>query len=503
MKVPTRTETTVQRRVLAYLVWFALAVMFLSRISANVVDLDIFHEMALVRESLALGHIATTDHFSYGPTLPYVVQHEWGSGGIAYFVATRFGSPGLLLFKYFLAALLAWLCIATARTRNPDPLPALCWLAPIAIFFVGAAFSPIRAHLYSLVFTACLFYFLESDRCGKRRWIVIWLLLSVLWFNLHGGASVGVLLLGAHAFEQFLRGARWIHLLLVAAGMLAVVAINPYGAHYYPYLWHALSMSRPAIGEWRPVWDSFPSLGAVTFLLSLLLIVYLAARTGVRAMPGIVILCATAAASALHVRMFPFYAIAWVCYVPSYVLASPLAPRLKSLFDRPPILLQAGWVVVAMFFVNVAITYRPWILDVPAEGKSGEVVYPTGAVQYLASQQFRGNVMAPFEYGAYISWKLFPAVRVAVDSRYEVAYPSPWVDEVFRFYEAGAGWQQTLAGHPTDVILVRPWDPLARAIALTAWQRVYIDRSYSIYARPGLNLPPVDYHDRVFPGRFP
>jgi hypothetical protein len=94
-------------------------------------------------------------------------------------------------------------------------------------------------------------------------------------------------------------------------------------------------------------------------------------------------------------------------------------------------------------------------------------------------------------------------VRVAVDSRYEVAYPPAWVDEILRFYRAEAGWQATLAAHPTDVILARPWDPLTRAIAGTAWRRVYLDRSYAIYARPGLNLPPVEYRDRVFPGRFP
>jgi hypothetical protein len=40
------------------------------------------------------------------------------------------------------------------------------------------------------------------------------------------------------------------------------------------------------------------------------------------------------------------------------------------------------------------------------------------------------------------------------------------------------------------VILVRPSDPLARAIANIPWQRLYVDRSYSIYARPGLHLPP-------------
>jgi hypothetical protein len=211
----------------------------------------------------------------------------------------------------------------------------------------------------------------------------------------------------------------------------------------------------------------------------------------------------TAAAGAIHQRMLPFYAIAWTCYVPGYLLATPGAARLKSLFDRPPLPLQAAWLMAAMFFVNVTVTYRPWVLTVPGEGKAGEVVFPTGAVQYLADQQFRGNAMVPFEYGAYASWKLYPAVRVAVDSRYEVAYPSAWVDEIFRFYRAGAGWQQTLDAHATDVIVARPSGPLARAVAGLGWQIVYVDRSYAIYARPGLNLPLVDYHDRVVTARFP
>ena len=319
MVSPPKASAGVQERVLVYVVWFALAVMLLSRISINIVDLDLFHQMALIRESVVLGHIPTIDHFSYGPTLPYVVHHEWGSGAIAYFVTTRFGAPGILLLKYLVAAMLAWLCVATARSRDPDPLPALCWLAPIGVFFTGAAFSPIRGHVYSMIFVACLLYFLESDRRGNRRWIAIWLPFSVLWFNLHGGAFVGVLLLGAHAFEQFLRRSPWLHLLLVATGMLAAAVVNPYGARYYPYLWQALRMSRPAIGEWRPVWDSFPSVNGVIFLLTLLLVFYLAARIGIRAMPGIVILCATAAASAFHIRMFPFYGIAWACYVPRFL----------------------------------------------------------------------------------------------------------------------------------------------------------------------------------------
>lgn len=68
--------------------------MYLMRITDNVVDPDLWHQMALIRESIRLGYIPLKDQFSYTPTVFPSVQHEWGAGAIAYFLATRFGAPG-------------------------------------------------------------------------------------------------------------------------------------------------------------------------------------------------------------------------------------------------------------------------------------------------------------------------------------------------------------------------------------------------------------------------
>ena len=45
-------------------------------------------------------------------------------------------------------------------------------------------------------------------------------------------------------------------------------------------------------------------------------------------------------------------------------------------------------------------------------------------------------------------------------------------------------------------------DNMFRAVATIGWQQVYLDRTYAIYARPGLNLPPVDLHDRVYRAEY-
>ena len=67
----------------------------------------------------------------------------------------------------------------------------------------------------------------------------------------------------------------------------------------------------------------------------------------------------------------------------------------------------------------VASSNRWWELKIPTSDYREALVYPAGVAEYLAENQFAGNVIVPFNVGAYISWKLYPAVKVNIDSRYE------------------------------------------------------------------------------------
>jgi hypothetical protein len=84
---------------------------------------------------------------------------------------------------------------------------------------------------------------------------------------------------------------------------------------------------------------------------------------------------------------------------------------------------------------------------------------------------------------------LFPAVKVSVDSRYDIAFPSAVVDESFRFYRAEPGWRETLTQYPTDLVLTLRKAAVAGRMPDTRWKRVYADPWFEIYARPGLDLP--------------
>jgi len=469
------------------------------------VDPDLWHEMALFREALALGHLPFADQFAYTPTVYPSVQHEWGTGAVLYFLATRFGSTGILIAKYLLTLGVVALGMAAARRRGAG-WPVIVSLAPLAILCGVIGYTTIRAQLFTLLFIALLLYSLELDRAGLRRWIWAWLPLYTVWLNLHAGFIVGLGFVAGHAGEQWLRGQPYKHLLGVAAAMIALVAVNPYGLAYYGYLAHALSMPRPLITEWAPLWSTDPAMFRM-FLVTLLIVAYCAANLGWRRLPGLIVLSLAAYAAARHTRHLSIYLVVWQCYAPSYVQQTPLGRWLGEFWSGRRNLVAGVSAACGLLCLVGALAAAPWQLRLPVTldaEREGKPVYPVGAVEYLSRTQFRGNLMVPFIPGGYVIWKLHPRVRVSLDGRYEVAYQKGVLEENTALYEAQAGWQETLTRYPTDAVLVARSAPLAEALTtVPGWRRIYRDEAFELFARSGLNLPEEDRTGQIPQPQFP
>ena len=467
-------------RVLKVAVWCCLATFFLAWVASPPADLDMWHEMALIRESLAAGHLLLQDRFAYTPTVSPLVDHEWGAGAILYGLASVGGGWPIVLLKYLVALATAALALKCACLRGAS-FEALSVLAPLAIPLFALGCSTLRAHAYSFLFLALLLWFLELDAGGNRWWIAAWVPLFVLWVNLHGGCLMGIVVLGLYWVEQVARRRPHLHLLGTIALSSAAMALNPFGLAYYRHMWETLRMPRPELGEWWPVWTGGPVYVAL-FWITLAIAGYAVVKLGLRASRGALILAALAAGTILHIRVVPLYAVAWAAYVPAWVSAMPAGQWSARLFRKREAV-SAVCVIATMFFVVSLAVTGAWRLTVPGE------MFPVGAVQYLREQGFHGNVMTPFEQGAYVSWRLFPAVKVSVDSRYDIAFPPAVVDESFRFYKAEPGWREMLTKYPTDLVLTLRKAALARRMPDTGWKCVYADPWFEIYSRPGLDLP--------------
>jgi hypothetical protein len=499
-----QSRQTPWRRWLFLTVLVGLSTMAVYRWSRLIVDPDLWHEMALAREIVEIGSVPRTDSFAYTPTIEPVVHHEWGAGMIAFGTADWLGAPGIVLLRVLLSVALAGLCWICARRRGAS-VALLSFLAPVAIFLADEGFSTIRAQLYSFVGAALLLNLLDLDRAGRRWWMLIWLPVFVFWVNVHAGFLVGAGLYAIHWLEQAIRRQPHWHVFMCGLMMIALIAVNPYGFDYYAYLAHAVTMSRPNVSEWAPLWFSDPARIGL-FALSIGVLVYAIYHSGFRHFAGWPLVLVTALVAIKSQRMLPFYAVAWFCYVPGALSGTPIGWGARRLWCRRARLLAVVWSLVALVFAGLAWTLQPWQLVVPGQpmqGLGSTMYYPVGGVEYLRRQEFRGNLMTPFEWGAYVSWRL-PQVKISMDGRYEVAFPRELADELYAFYMGREGWEAVLDKYPTDAILVPKRLPLARRLPeVPGWYRCYQDDAFEIYSRTTVKLPITDARGIEFFDAFP
>lgn len=112
--------------------------------------------------------------------------------------------------------------------------------------------------------------------------------------------------------------------------------------------------------------------------------------------------------------------------------------------------------------------------------------------------------MVPFDWGAYVIWKLHPKVKISLDSRYEVAYPDHVAAEQYSLYMGSDDWQELFSKYASDVILVHVNLHLANRLPdVHGWKMVYKDKLWALYARDGIDLPMEQHPERVFSGQFP
>ncbi len=121
-----------------------------------------------------------------------------------------------------------------------------------------------------------------------------------------------------------------------------------------------------------------------------------------------------------------------------------------------------------------------------------------------------GNLVVPFEWGSYASWRLYPQVKVSMDGRYEAAYPETTFMMSLDFhFRLDAHWDQLIRDFPVDFIIldlaggkVRPEDLLpygyavvwsdGKASALLASAKQFTALKQAAQELPPTTIEPLD-----------
>lgn len=453
-------------------------------------DPDIWSRLAVGKLVTETGTVTTDDPFSYTPKKPEWIDHEWGAGVVFYAVALVGHQKGLIAFKGLLLFGTILFIYLRCRRDLGRPPSLIFHLLLIGGFYLGFV-ATIRAQAFTYFFFSAWLYLLERENSGptKAGWLIP--VSAVLWANLHGGFLAGVALPFVYAAGAFLSHGRYRRLSVLAVLAALASLVNPYGVKYWSYLADAVSMSRSGITEWRALdlLDLHPAFLGFKILLALT-VVFLVLRTAEDDLPepsALLTLLVTAVVGLRVERHTTFFVIAAAPFVHSSLSARWLRfvggqAAARRLSQAVPQLLPA---LAHGLGRGVLLTLLIGALSVaPARVRFLRQV-PVRAVEFISQNRLSGNLLVPFNFGSYATWRLYPACRVSMDGRYETVYLDSTYEAVKDFFRSGPGWADFLVAQPPDIILVSPRSAAVEANlgSRPEWHLAFEDEVSRVYVR--------------------
>jgi hypothetical protein len=496
MATPATTVSTFDRRLLAGM---ALVVAAFAAYASRQTDPDMWGHLRYGRFFAENGLADLTDPFAYTSAGCEWHAHEWLAQWLLWQACALGGPVGLIFFKLTIAGATLFFLYRAIRITTDD---ARIW-APVLMLAaceVGRWFL-FRPQMFTFCFFAYFLWVLFAHLHGKpaRLWTLP--LLLALWANLHAGFLAG---LGAVGLTLLLRVAQALYrdgwqphalarlawpLALTLAGGAAATLLTPFGVGLWRYVLTEMThdTNRLYIQEWMPLLSIAGNdwaLRAVLLTLGTLVFAGVIAQLRSRSRAGLppwlwllacVPLAWMAFSSYRHVPMF----ILWAAPVLA-LLATVAAERWRG----APVWV-GGWLVVTGLVLVTAVQTVSFTARSPALAIQVEPdLYPANATAYLRENNLRGNVFAPLEWGSYLTWELYPRVRVAMDGRNVTLFPSEKVRANLVYFLPEGPEYDAPFDDTTDYLLIPTTAPVLAALRRDAqWRELYGDDCAVLFGR--------------------
>jgi hypothetical protein len=397
----------------------------------NITDGDLWAKLAIGSTLWNTGHLLRHDVFAFTPTLPKYIDHEWGAGLVFYTLLQWFGPSSLIVLRMVLALGLLALGFRSGRREGCDANILLLLAIPAAACILTGYIPVARSHVFTFFLFAATLFCLEEWRRGGRWPAAVLPALMLVWTNLHGGFVVGLGVIFVYAAASVISRDRAVRMVSIAAACAAVTLVNPYGLDFWRYLIPALLHPRLRILEWRPLpplaWDDFWGF-RLLFVLTIIAVAAGWKRVERKNWPGLAVLAVTAWMGWRSRRHGPFLAAAALAYA---------GPYLQAVWGRRFNLLPATGLLYAAIAFWVALRFLPAASLYPLSPIGED---PVREVDILALAGAKGNAATPFAWGSYVSWRLYPNVKISMDGRYETTYPESTFDLNNAFYDHQGDW---------------------------------------------------------------
>lgn len=435
----------------------------------NITDGDLWAKLAIGESVWKTGHVPLRDVYAFTPTVPEYIDHECGAGVVFYEMLRWFGPGSLIVLRIVLAVGLLN-AAAGAGWRQGCGGNVLLLLALPATAAILTGFIPVvRSHVFTFFLFAATLLCVEELRKGAKWPALALPLLTLAGANLHAGFVVSLGVVFFYCAAGWVAGKNRTLMAGTAVACAIVTLINPYGPKFWRYLIPALLHPRARIAEFRPppllAWDDFWGFR----LLFVLTVVAVAAgwrRVERKNFLGLIVLAGTAFMGWHSRRHGPFFGVAALAFAGPYFEAALQGPA-RRLKINP--LYGVGILYVGIAFF-VALKFLP--------GASLQPLAPVGEdpvreADILALARAKGNLATPFAWGSYLSWRLYPGIKISMDGRYEAAYPESTFALNNDFFDHTGDWFRICREYKVDYVILdlqterlRPEDLIGKGYVL-------------------------------------
>ena len=490
---------------------FVIAVLCLAvfQFSENTADPDLWSHVFFGTQFIHTGKPTTVDCYSWTAYGQPSFDHEYLGEAVFGMVYLLLGGPGLLLLKVIVGLLTFGIALSMSRRAGSMTMLVAWAFGALAVKEISFGFAA-RPQIFTALLLAVELWILNRVHAGKWKWSFALPPLFALWFNLHGGALAGLVLLfttAAATTAQIIlvksapKLALWLNpdlslrmafaLWMSALISAATVVLNPHGIELARWLVGSVLWLRPQIQEWNPAtlsWDH----AAFFFCAGIALVAFICSRRP-RQLWEIAVLTVLFIVAFRAVRNTPLLCVAALALVPPR-LADTLQrfrqsfSRFEELFRRPTV---QRFLAVALFVVSAGIVIatltlhknRFWTMEIP------RAQYPVAAIQFIQQHDLHGNLLVFFDWGEMCIWDL-PHSKVSIDGRLDSVYSPAIIDAHWKLYNGEPFDTNALNLARADFALLPSHLAGAKALAENdRWHPVYYDDRAVVLVKDPAEFP--------------
>lgn len=432
------------------------------------VQSDTWWQLRAGQDFWQTGSIPLQDTYTHTAHGRFWMNHEWLSEVLFYGLYRLGGLPLMTAVAAVLVTASVWLSWSMMTGS------ALLRLALMggAVSTLSIAWTP-RPHVFTLVLlTVCVRLLVSRQR--------IWLpLLFLVWANLHGGFTLGILMVGGATLAALPDGYKearsWVLLLLTC---VAVTLLTPLSLAFWLELPASLARLREyQVIEWRQA--SLTNFTLIPFWLGAISLVTLAVVRRRDLMTSSTDRLLTIAALLLlplafnSIRNIPPFLLIGLPAI-TRLLPASLSREANQRVTRPQANAHLG-VLAASCVLAVGVVTTAW--TAPWERLGWQ---PVSAAAIAAVESCDGPLYNSYDDGGYLIW-FAPERKVFIDSRQD-PFPVELMRQDMRAQFDG-DYRDAFAEHGIRCAFLRSGVLLDRRLRDDGWSPIYADPKWSVYEK--------------------